>query len=250
MITRCTTICLALIISTVVQAQNVQPPENDPIQAAIDAFNQRTSKEAKEVTVVLPPPEPSTSDKKDGSHKKAEAGDPSAANKPLLVTGKPPADSSLIDAESGDIDPMLEKDAKPKTGLQVRIATIQGDSGKIDPTKIRLLAPFPPKPLNPAPSGWHYITSKTAPSFSRDVELSPGKKVTLTIRPHILVPDHVDATIFTVPEPGFKTALGFDQKATVSAILTDSISSLEEDSKELEHVIDQLEQLLVSLPND
>ena len=116
------------------------------------------------------------------------------------------------------------------------------------PPKSNSLAPFPAKPLAPPPAGWHLEASRDAPPFTREVELSPGKKVTLTIRPHLLVPDADGVNAFAVSEPGFDSTLGYTQDATVGAILSQSIRQLDEDSKQLGAVIDNLQQLLVSLP--
>ena len=80
------------------------------------------------------------------------------------------------------------------------------------------------------------------------MEISPGNKITLTVRPHLLVPVADGAASFSVSEPGFEAPLGYSQTATVSAILADSIRQLDEDSKQLGTAIDQLQQILVSLP--
>ena len=80
------------------------------------------------------------------------------------------------------------------------------------------------------------------------MELAPGKLITLTVRPHILVPDTDSAGVFNIPEPGFDPSLSYHQNATVGAVLAQSIRQLDDDSKELSTVIDHLQQLLVSLP--
>jgi hypothetical protein len=51
-----------------------------------------------------------------------------------------------------------------------------------------------------------------------------------------------------VAEPGFDPALGYRQNTTVGAVLSRSIRQLDEDSKNLGAAIDNLQQLLVSLP--
>jgi len=113
---------------------------------------------------------------------------------------------------------------------------------------VKLSAPFPAKPLSQPPVGWRLDTSDSAPPFTREVEISPGSKITLTIRPHLLVPDADGAQVFTVSEPGYDNALGYQQTATVGAILSESIRQLDEESKQLGTAIDSLQQLLVSLP--
>ena len=66
--------------------------------------------------------------------------------------------------------------------------------------------------------------------------------------PHVLVPDTDGSTTFPVDEPGYDSALGYQQTATIGAILTNSLQRMEEDSKQMGHAIDSLQQLLVSLP--
>ena len=51
-----------------------------------------------------------------------------------------------------------------------------------------------------------------------------------------------------MPEPGFDASLGYRQNATVGTILSRSISQMEDDSMELGAAIDQLQQILISLP--
>jgi hypothetical protein len=234
-------------------AQNVAPePAEDPIQAAIREFNSRRSEssEPNEVTVVLDPP----------------------ADGPVLVTGKPPQNTELIaetpntepqstsTTEAPNPEPASETPAEtppepepttpppPKKGLAVRVEKLQAGTGHIDPAQVQLIAPFPAKPLAQPPAGWHLEASEHAPPFTREIELAPGKTITLTIRPHLLVPNTDGAATFTVAEPGFDPSLGYRQNATVGAVLSQSIRQLDEDSKALGSAIDNLQQLLVSLP--
>ena len=120
--------------------------------------------------------------------------------------------------------------------------------GSIAQECVRLLAPFPAKALDEAPQGWLLKPSDTAPAFQRQVELTPGKSITLTIRPHVLVPDADNARILAVQEPGFEASLGYAQSDTISAVLSDSIRKLNEDSRQIGNAIDELQQLIVSLP--
>jgi hypothetical protein len=68
------------------------------------------------------------------------------------------------------------------------------------------------------------------------------------VRPHLLVPDANGADVFTIAEPGYESSLGYQQSATVGAILSNSIRQLDDDSKQLGIAIDRLQQLLISLP--
>jgi hypothetical protein len=92
------------------------------------------------------------------------------------------------------------------------------------------------------------VASENATPFTRKVEVARGSEVTLTIRPHLLVPDADGANVFSISEPGYDRSVGYEQTATVGAILSNSIRQLEDDSKHLGNAIDSLQQLLISLP--
>jgi len=239
-------------------AQNVPPePQEDPVQAAIREFNRHDNKEPNEVTVVLAPPI------EDAAPKPASE---ESSETPVLVNGKAPEGTEVIEsheksetaektvtgAETDEPAPSElipeEPEPEPRKGLVVRVENIQPGNGSVDPSKVKLIAPFPAKPLTAPPAGWHLEASASAPPFTREVELSPGKHIKLTIRPHLLVPDTDGTEVFVVSEPGFDPSLGYLQDATVGAILSKSIRQLDDDSKELGTVIDNLQQLLVSLP--
>ena len=239
---------LALLGMPCAYAQNVTPePSEDPIQAAIREFNRKDAEKssANEVTVVLPPAKES----------------PEAP--PVLVTGKPPENTEFISETPAPDEtpaatpsenppaPAIEEPAPaptPQKGLAVHVEKLQAGTGSIDPAQVKLLAPFPAKPLAKPPAGWHLEAAENAPPFTREVELSPGKKITLTVRPHLLIPDMDGANTFMVSEPGYEPSLGYRQDATVGAILSQSIRQLDDDSKALGAAIDNLQQLLVSLP--
>jgi hypothetical protein len=240
-------------------AQNViQEPQEDPIQAAIREFSQRDSKKPNEVSVVLDP----TGDPP-APVKEMEQPGP-ATDKPaddaVLVTGLAPQGTELLadgippDADAVSPEPAAEEPAAeappppPRKGLNVRVEKLQTGTGNIDPAKVKLLAPFPAKPLASAPAGWRLESSESAPPFTREIELSPGKKITLEVRPHLLVPEADGSGVFNVLEPGFDPSLGYRQDTTVGAILSNSIRQLDTDSKTLGAAIDNLQQLLVSLP--
>jgi hypothetical protein len=148
-------------------------------------------------------------------------------------------------AEDGkEIEPKTPEDAKQ--GPTVQVENLQTASGPIDPKTVKILAPFPAKPLGTIPSGWRLDASNNAPTFTRKVELAKKGSVVLKIRPQVLIPDG-DAT-FSIQEPGFDPAFGYQQSQTVSHILTNSIRQLDDDSKALGNTIELLEQLLGSLP--
>jgi hypothetical protein len=142
-----------------------------------------------------------------------------------------------------------ETAGEPKQGPTVQVENLQTASGPIDPKTVKILAPFPAKPLGPIPSGWRLDATNTAPTFTRKVELAEDASVVLKIRPQVLVPDADGAAVFSIQEPGYDPAFGYQQSQTVSHILTNSIRQLDDDSKALGNAIERLEQLLGSLPS-
>jgi len=139
--------------------------------------------------------------------------------------------------------------AKESTqGPTVQVENLQTANGPIDPKTVKVLAPFPAKPLGPVPTGWRLDAANHAPTFTRKVELAEQASVVLKIRPQVLVPDADGSTLFSIQEPGYDPAFGYHQAKTVSHILTNSIRQLDDDSKALGNAIERLEQLLGSLP--
>jgi hypothetical protein len=235
-----------------IAAQNTVPqPERDSLFESANKILLGQPDKPNEVTVVLPPPD---------SEPPAAA---EAAGKPAENTGEPPADEDATPPEPEaetvadeqenkaaaiTAEPPEEAPQDPQPGLAVRIERLQSGSGGIDPAQVKLLAPFPAKLLARSPQGWRIEASEQAPPFTREVELSPGKNITLTIRPHLLVPQADGSNVFQVAEPGYDAPLGYLQDATVGAILSNSIRQLENDSLQLAAAIENLQQLLVSLP--
>lgn len=241
---------LAVLGSSFALAQNVtEEPQPDPVLDAIHDFNERDKQKPNEVTVVLDPVgEPPAALKEE-----ATSTEPAKQPSPVLVTGKPPEEADLTKTPVAEPQNAIavapdEEFPKPENGLAVRVEKLHSGTGVMDPAQVKLLAPFPAKPLAAAPAGWHLDASDSAPPFTREVEISPGTKITLTIRPHLLVPDADGASVFTISEPGYDNALGYRQTATVGAILSNSIRQLDDDSKQLGTAIESLQQLLISLP--
>jgi hypothetical protein len=218
-------------------AQKVPPaaPAPVPTDAVADAikkfFDSRNAdKPPTELTVELPAPTPAPPP--------TPAESTTAESKP--ARDAPPAASSGAVATADAGTP-----AESAPSLTVQVEQLQTGSGTIDPKTVKLLAPFPAKPLATPPPGWRLDPATSAPPFIRKVDLAPGASITLTIRPHLLVPD---TSAFAIPEPGFDPACGYRQARTVSAILANSIQQLDEDAKHLGNAIDQLQQFVSSLP--
>lgn len=271
----------ALLLPLSLRAQDdaVDPLSNEAIEAAIRAFNsQRQPESPNEVKVVLEPEDPKPAEARepadDGDGKsapdatagpdavpapdaaaEAEPSTPDALpqepaadeGKPVLVTGKPPSSPDLIDVTGlGQDGPA--SGSSPRESIRIRVEKVRDGSGQLEPNKVKLLAPFPPKPLMEAPEGWHLANAGDAPAFEREVELAPGKTITLSIPPHVLAPDIDGKEHFQVQEPGFQASQGYRQSDTVPAILSRSIQQLETDSRQIGAAVDRLQELLVALP--
>ncbi len=155
---------------------------------------------------------------------------------------KPAEPASLV-----AMAPLTEKKDARK-GVAVRVETLQAGETPIDPKQVKLLAPFPAKPLSEAPAGWTLDASGKAPAFVKNVELSPGVSISLSIKPHVLTAVADGTKFFSVSEPGFDATLNYQQTHTLGSILATSIEQLDESSKRMGQAIDHLQQLLVSLP--
>jgi hypothetical protein len=225
---------LAILGSPIAAAQNVTgEPAPDPVLDAIQEFKKYDEETAgvlaaTAVPLATPP-----------------AAQDAAPAPAVLVSGTTP--------QGNPADPELpasgEQTPEPADDLTVRVEKVHAGNDSPDPSQVKLFAPYPAKPLSQAPAGWQLDASSDAPPFTREVELSPGSKITLTIRPHVLIPDADGTNVFTISEPGFDSSLGYQQTSTVGSILANSVRQLDEDAKQLSSAIDNLQQLLVSLPN-
>ncbi|MGL4398931.1 MAG: hypothetical protein ACRCXD_03605 [Luteolibacter sp.] len=216
---------LAIFGSPLAAAQNVtSEPTPDPVLDALQEFKKHDEETAVPLTTPL----------------SVEDAEPSSP--------EPAAETPEVTAQ--ETTPLIEEQPpKPADDLTVRVEKLNSGNGNNDPAEVKLLAPYPAKPLSQAPAGWLLDASNDAPPFTREVELSPGSKITLTIRPHVLIPDADGTNVFNISEPGFDPSLGYQQTSTVGSILANSVRQLDEDAKQLSSAIDNLQQLLVSLPN-
>jgi hypothetical protein len=191
-----------------------------------------------------PPPDQPAPDQPTAEESAAAPAEPAPPAEPAAPADpEPPPPSTQDPAVPSDPEPPA-----PEPSLSVNIEKLQTGRETIDPKSVTLQAPFPAKPLGAIPAGWHLEAPSTAPPFVREVELAPGAVITLNIRPHLLVPDADGATTFSIVEPGFDPTQGYRQAHTVGAVLASSIQQLDADSKKLGDAIDQLQQLVMSLP--
>lgn len=169
----------------------------------------------------------------------------SEPSEPVLVTGNPPSGANVVDEETMEDEEPQSKDPK---GVRVEVEGGTTTS-TFDADQIRLLAPFPAKPLMAPPSGWKLEHPKDAPPLSEKVRLANGSELVLSIRPHVLVPSADGSNVFSLFEPGFDASEGYAQTKTVGAILADSINQLDEQSDRLSAASRRLSELLDSLPH-
>jgi hypothetical protein len=213
---------LALCSAAIAQDIAPKDSERDPVLSALLDAESAAAVDGPSVTVNLAPgPELDES------------------SSPILVTGNPPADALLKD----------QHPPAPEELSGVRVEVEAGSSNaNVDASEIKMLAPFPAKPLSNPPRGWKLVHPQDVPPFSKEVELASGSTVTLSIRPHLLVPDADGDSIFGIREPGYDPASQYAQKSTIGAVLADSIMSLDENSARLDAAAKRLDELLTSLP--
>ena len=215
------------VIAATALAQDIAPKdsERDPL---LSALSEGLDEEGPSVTVDIRSTAPPLV--------------PGGSEEPVLVTGRPPEEGPEAPAES-EPPPALEPE-----GVTVNVEPGTGGHGAVDAKSVKLLAPFPAKPLSHPPAGWRLEHPKEVPAFTREVPLSNGTRIQLSIRPHLLVPDADGAQVISVKEPGFEPEKRYAQTGTMTAVLSNSIEQLDQDARQMSEAIDRLEQLLGSLP--
>lgn len=226
---RTTLVCTALA-APLLHAQDIAPKESerDPVFSALsEGFGQD---EASGVTLDIAASVPSLVPEADGV--------------PVLVTGTHPGEDAF-----DDLDEESEPVAPEPEGVSVSVEPGESGHSRVDPGAVKLLAPFAAKPLFQPPAGWRLEHPESVPTFIREVPLANGTRISLSIRPHLLVPDADGDQVLAVNEPGYEPALRFAQTGTMGAVLSDSVERMEEDSIKVGAALDRLSQLLASLPS-
>lgn len=144
--------------------------------------------------------------------------------------------------------PEAEAPTAPPEGITIQVEAGANGSAEIDAKAIKLLAPFPAKPLFQAPAGWRLDHPAEVPTIVRPVDLANGTRISLAIRPHLLVPDADGENVIAIDEPGYDAALSHAQTGTIGAVLSSSVESMEAESRKMSDALDRLSQLLGSLP--
>jgi hypothetical protein len=177
-------------------------------------------------------------------------------SEPVLVTGNPPSDAKVIHSDENyrEPDELPAAEESPESTTEPKGVRVEVEGGTATSTfraeEIRLLAPFPAKPLANPPSGWQLEHPKDAPPLSKKVKLANGSELVLSIRPHVLVPSSDGSNVFSLSEPGYDASEGYSQTKTVGSILADSIHQLDEQGDRLGTAARRLSELLDSLPPD
>lgn len=160
-------------------------------------------------------------------------------------------DASADDEEEEKTEPAEEEPAPPEPepeGVSIQVEPGRDGDAKVDASAVKLLAPFPAKPLFQAPAGWRLEHPEDVPAFVEKVPLANGTVISLSIRPHVLVPDADGENVVAVTEPGYDPTLRYAQTGTMSAVLSASADRMEEDSRRMGEALERLGQLLGSLP--
>jgi len=220
----------------------IEIPDN--VLDAIREFNEREPGTPNEVVVVLDPPATG----EDGTATAEPAGEEEEIDDVVASILADEAAEAVEDPDAAEGVAATPGEPAPH-GPEVRVQPLREPAGaKIDAADVKIHTPFAAKPLGRPTDGWKLVTSSEVPAFKKNVEVSPGTWLALSIRPHVLVPEADGQGVFQISEPGFDPASGYDQGATISASIASSIRQLEEDSLVLGKVIDDLEQILISLP--
>lgn len=237
---RLLTLVAAIGLVATSPAQNMEQGIPPDVLEAIREFNERPPGTPNEVVVVLDPP--SEADDAGPPADDAEEVDDVVAS---ILADKPDGDAPEA---PGPEAPSREAGELPE-GPAVRVQALRdtGDT-RIKADDVRISSPFAAKPIGRPPVGWKLVSSTDAPEFTEKVEVAPGTWLTLSIRPHVLVPDADGRAVFQIPEPGFDPAMGYRQETTISSAIASSIDQLEADARVLGQVMDELEQILISLP--
>lgn len=219
--------CLALATPVVAQSIVPKESEHDPVLSALSEG--LGEDDGPSVTVDL--------------RASSQSLLPEESGHPVLVTGKPNVEEGSTEPAEGG-----EPSVPEPEGVTLTVEPGSAGNAAIDAASVKLLAPFPAKPLAAPPKGWRLEHPKEVPAFVREVPLSNGTKISLSIRPHLLVPDADGAHVIAVKEPGYDPALRYAQTGTMTAVLSNSLDRLDEDSKKMSDAVERLGQLLSSLP--
>jgi hypothetical protein len=172
---------------------------------------------------------------------------PEGPDAPGLLTDEPELGPERGEPEPAE-EPVEEPIAPEPAGVTVNVEPGRDGTAKVDAAAVKFLAPFPAKPLFQPPSGWRLEHPAEVPAFVEKVQLANGTSISLSIRPHLLVPDADGQNVLAIGEPGYDPDLRYAQTGTMAAVLSSSVERMEEDSLRMSEALERLGQLLASLP--
>lgn len=138
------------------------------------------------------------------------------------------------------------KAATPKVSVQTE-SSAQITLSDSQSSSLKLLTPWAPKPMQPAPLGWRYIPETADKSYPLTVTLSSGKTLSLKVAPYALVPVE-SSFVVQACEPGYQPERGYQQDTSISARLENTTQTLETAAESLNESIKNLSSLVDSLP--
>jgi hypothetical protein len=143
----------------------------------------------------------------------------------------------ILEEAQSPVEPVLIKTEIPRP-----IEVAAGSS-----SEVILKSPWAPKPKQMAPNGWRYLPAPPSEAYPMEINLENGKKLTLSVIPHKLVPEDSPLIIQAI-EPGYNPEQGYQQADSVSARLHAATDTLSEAASSLDSSIEKLSLLVNSLP--
>ena len=140
---------ITLLGASLVGAQNVaEDPKPDPVLDAIQEFTKQDQEIPNEAAVALEA-------KETPSEQVNATPQDSTPSAPVLITGTPPIEVESTQAPDSSSPEAIvstpnEENQEPEHGLSVRIEKQHSGSGSIDPSQVKLRAPFPAKRVTSA----------------------------------------------------------------------------------------------------
>ncbi|WP_018970713.1 hypothetical protein [Rubritalea marina] len=151
--------------------------------------------------------------------------------------------------------PQLEEESSDFTDTEipqddavvVRVKIKKQVSFSGDPTTIKILSPWSPKPLQNPPIGWRYIPAHSSQSYQLEVQTTQHDSLPLEVIPYVLVPEESNKVI-QVSEPGYRIDEGYKQTQSISAQLTKTNTQLGQAVDAIASSIQKLNALVETLP--
>ena len=165
-------------------------------------------------------------------------------DEPELTEEAEKLDEPVSDAQAEEdldqVDPEPAVTVKIELPKQIKLADAETSGFK-------LLTPWAPKPMQSPPIGWRYIPARRGKAYPVEVTLATGNSLSLSVTPYTLVPELSDDVV-QAREPGYQAERGYQQVHSISARLQTATTNLEQAGKSLDKSIENLSELVDSLP--